>query len=256
MKHLVISVSSDSSLDLLSPYADILVLDDNESEFNNAVYETVYIRSHFSHPSLMPQNFRDEIDTLVKQAQDTNPAVRFIDSMDTVDSIVAFEDKWLQYKAFSKFMSRTELYTNELGSESFKRPIYKNRLSSRGSGITWDKAKVIESSAGWIIQETLDIQEELRIYIIFGEVYPYGAVKQSMTEGNKAEGINSRALTQDEIEFSSSLVKEASHLDMVGIDIARTADGTLKLIEVNRSPGFAKFYELTRVNLAQNLYER
>ncbi|RYX79065.1 hypothetical protein EON76_04130 [bacterium] len=42
---------------------------------------------------------------------------------------------------------------------------------------------------------------------------------------------------------------------MAGIDIVRTAYGKLVLLEVNRSPGFAKFYDLTGINLADRLYE-
>lgn len=254
MKNLVIAVSPDSSLELLKPFADIVVLDKGVIQKSGTAYGTVYIRSHFSQPSTLPQKFRTEIDTLVQQVKTKNPAVTFIDGMDTVDAIVAFEDKWLQYKTFANFMPRTQLYDGELSVSDFTRPIYKNRLSSRGSGVTWDSNKISGIPSDWIVQESLDIREELRVYIIRGEVYPIGAVKQSMTEGNKAQGTHSRDLTQDEISFASSLMKQVPTLDIVGIDIARTVDGVLKLMEVNRSPGFAKFYELTGFNLAGKLY--
>jgi hypothetical protein len=254
MKNLVIAVSPDSSLELLKNYADVVVLDKEWTSNPDAVYDTVYIRSHFSQPSTLPQNFRKEIDRLVQDAKRTNPAVKFIDSMDNVDAIVACEDKWLQYKTFGQLMPHTELYDDDLDISHFVRPIFKNRLSSRGSGVTWNREKVIGSEGNWIVQESLDIQEELRIYIIFGEVYPVGAVKRSMTEAQKAESANSRHLTQDEIDFSLNLIKQAPGLDIVGIDAARASDGSLYLMEVNRSPGFAKFHELTGANLADMLY--
>jgi glutathione synthase/RimK-type ligase-like ATP-grasp enzyme len=75
-----------------------------------------------------------------------------------------------------------------------------------------------------------------------------------MTEGQKAESANSRNLTQDEIDFSLNLIKQAPGLDIVGVDAARASDGILYLMEVNRSPGFAKFHELTGANLADMLY--
>jgi len=256
MKNLVIAVSPDSSLELLRPFADVVVLDKGLIKNSDTSYDTVYIRSHFSQQSTLPQNFRSEIDSLVQQAKGKNPKVKFIDDMDNVDTIVAFEDKWLQYTTFGKFMPRTELYDNNLNTSSFVRPVYKNRLSSRGSGITWDREKVVGSPGNWIVQESLEIREELRVYIIFGEVYPIGAVKQSMTEGNKAQGVNSRALTQDEIKFSLNLIEQTPGLDVVGIDIASTSDGKISLMEVNRSPGFAKFYELTGFNLADKLYDK
>ncbi len=253
MKNLVIAVSPDSSLELLSNFADIIVLDKDVIEPIETPYNTVYIRSHFSQESTLPQNFRNEIDSIVQQVKAINPDVTFIDDMDNVDSIVAFEDKWLQYKTFGEFMPRTVLYDG-VDVSSFVRPVYKKRLSSRGTGVTWNAGNVVGSAEDWLVQESINIQEELRIYIIYGEIYPVGAVKQSMTEGNKAQGTSSRALNQDEIEFSSNLIKKAPTLDIVGIDIARTDSGELKLMEVNRSPGFAKFYDLTGFNLADKLY--
>ncbi|MGV9001821.1 MAG: ATP-grasp domain-containing protein [Candidatus Saccharimonadaceae bacterium] len=254
MKNLVIAVSPDSSLELLHHFADIVLLDKDLILGSSIFYDTVYIRSHFSEPSTLPQNFRSEIDTLVQSAREVNPGVKFIDSMDTVDEIVTFEDKWHQYTKFQKFMPPTQLYNDSLDISRFVRPVYKKRLSSRGNGVTWDRQKVVNSSDDWIIQESLDIQEELRVYVIYGEVYPIGAVKQSMTEGEKAQGVTYRTLTKDETKFSLGLMEQAPGLDIVGIDIARTIDGKLKLMEVNRSPGFAKFKELTNVNLADLLY--
>ncbi len=255
MKNLVLAVSPDSSLDLLKPHADIIVLDKDVPEFVDEYYDTVYIRSHFSQPSTMPQNFQSEIEEVVERIKHTNNNVRFIDGMYTVDAIVAFEDKWLQYETFNEFMPRTQLLDTHTDISSFVRPIYKNRLSSRGSGVTWNRQTAEDSVYGWIVQESIEVEEELRVYIILGEVYSVGAVKRSMMERGKAESISSRALSQDEIDFSSRIIKQSPGLDMVGIDMARSVDGRFYLIEVNRSPGFAKFCEITGVNLAERLYE-
>lgn len=256
MKHLVIGVSAESSLELLGSFADIVELDKGVVAGQDVAYDTVYIRSHFSKPSLSPEYFRSEIEALVQRAKNNNPHVRFVDGMDTVDAILAFEDKWHQYKLFGSFMPRTEEYDERTDVASFIRPIYKNRVSSNGAGVTWDAIKAVRSNNQWIIQESLNIQEELRIYILFGEVYPVGAVRRTMTEGQKAQAIDFRTLTEDEMSFSLNVLKQAPSLDVVGIDIARTADGTLSLMEVNRSPGFAKFEELTGINLASVIYEK
>ena len=255
MKNLVIAVSPDSSLELLQPFADILVLDKRLIDYGDKFYETVYIRSHFSQQSTSPENFRNEIDRIVQQVKAKNLNVKFIDNVDNVDTIVAFEDKWLQYVTFAKFMPRTEIYSNNISTSSFVRPVFKNRLSSRGSGVTWDKDKVSRLRSDWIVQESLEIQEELRVYIIRDEVYPVGVVKQSMTEGSKAQGLSSRSLRYDEISFLTNIIKQVPKLEFVGIDIARSTNGGLNLIEVNRSPGFARFFDLTGVNLAHQLYK-
>lgn len=201
MKNLVIAVSADSSLELLKPHADIIVLNKNPIAEITKPYETAYIRSHFSHPSTLPQVFRNKIDAIVSRAKMLNPHVKFIDTMDNVDTIVAFEDKWLQYKTFGEFMPRTEIYNDTFDISSFTHPVYKNRLSSRGAGVTWNKENATDSENGWIIQESLDIDEELRVYVIQGDVYPIGAVKQNMTEDRKAQALDSRELTHDEIDF-------------------------------------------------------
>ena len=87
-------------------------------------------------------------------------------------------------------------------------------------------------------------------------MYPIGAVRHSMTQEQATQAVDSRKLTQDEIDFAQKVGQQAPHLDIVGLDIARTTDGRSCLIEVNRSPGFAKFHTLTGVNLADILYEK
>ncbi len=255
MNHLVIAVSKDSSLELLGKYADVIVLDKEPMPTCLKSYKSVYIRSHFSTPELSPQNFRDEIQKLVTLAKTENPNLLFIDGMSTVDAIIEFEDKWNQYKKFSDFMPLTKMLNSMEDVSEFAHPIFKKRLSSRGAGVTWDRQKTEVSTGSWVVQESLDIQEELRVYCILGKVYSVGAVKQSMTVNDKAQSVGSRILSQDEIDFSLRVIKHCPNLDIVGIDIARSLDGKLSLMEVNRSPGFAKFNELTGINLADRLYE-
>ena len=43
-------------------------------------------------------------------------------------------------------------------------------------------------------------------------------------------------------------VARLSKLDFIGIDVARIGDGSLKLIEVDRSPQFKRFTEITGIN--------
>ena len=255
MNNLVIAVSTESSAGLLGKYADVILLDKDTVESKDTFYDTLYIRSHFAEQDTLPQNFRKEINSLVQQTKRVNPKVKIIDNMDNVDEIIAFEDKWLQYNIFGSFMPYTKLFDRQLSISDFRRPIYKNRLSSNGSGVTCDREKALTSFGDWVVQESLGIQEELRVYVIFGHVFTIGVVRQSMTENSKAQGVSARELTDDEVQFSLSVMEKAPDLEIVGLDIARTTSGELRLIEVNRSPGFAKFYELTGVNLAKNLYE-
>lgn len=254
MKNLVIAVSPDSSLELLGAFADIIVLDKDSLPADMPYYDTLYIRSHFGQASTLPQVFRTEIDQLVHQAKQSNPTIKFIDDTYTVDTILAVEDKWLQHKTFGDFMPRTELLTDEFDTSHFERPIFKQRLSSHGNGVTWDIKKVTQPTEEWLIQESLNIIEELRVYIIHGKVYPIGAVRQSKTMNQNTQAVDSRHLTQEEIAFSFNIGKQSPTMDIIGIDIARTSDGKLYLMEVNRSPGFGVFAKLTGINLASFLY--
>lgn len=255
MNNLVISVSLDSSIGLLESYADMILLDKNELANIATTYDTVYIRSHFGHPSMSPQTYRNKIEDILDKAKRSNSKVKFIDGMDNVDALVSFEDKWQQYKLFGKFMPRTVLYTDDTDSSTFSYPVYKKRLSSRGNGVTWNQEEAEPWTKEWVVQESLDIAEELRIYVICDEVYDVGAVRRNKTSQQNTQVISTRKLLQNEIDFSLSIMAKAPELDFVGLDIARAADRSLVLLEANRSPGFAKFSELSGVNLASVLYK-
>ncbi len=253
MKHLVVTVSAESSIELLRKHADVLILDQDVELNIQHPYESLYIRSHFSEPKLQPQNFRNEISRIVAQSKEKNPNIKVIDEMDTVEKIINFEDKWKQYQMFSEFVPRTQLL-DEVESTDDRKMIYKKRLSSRGEGVTRDIRDVHGLANDWITQEMLDISEELRIYVVCGRVYPAGAVRRSMTNGQKTQAISARELTQDEVTFATMIYRRATNLDVVGLDVARTATGELRLMEVNRSPGFSVFATLTGVNIADLLY--
>ncbi len=253
MNHLVITVSADSSLQLLGEYADFIVLDKDPMPAELKSYKSVYIRSHFSTPELSPQNYRTEIEGLLKKVLDKNKDVYFFDNMNTVDAIVEFEDKWRQYEKFAEFMPLTKQLSNS-DSPEFMVPIYKKRLSSRGNGVTWNRSEVSEDLNDWIIQETLDIVEEIRIYTINGDIYPIGAIRRSMTDEHKTLAINYRKLTAEEIDFATKITAKAPSFSVLGLDIAHTKEDGLFLMEVNRSPGFGAFEKLTNVNLADFIY--
>lgn len=254
MKNLVITVSPESSIDLLKRFADVIILDKESVPNKLPFYETLYIRSHFGHPSTLPEVFRSEIEAIVYRAKQENPNIRFIDDTDTVDKVMDFEDKWNQYEIFSSFMPKTELLNNDLDVTGFDQPIFKHRFSSHGNGVTWDLKETTSPRQDWLVQESLNIYEELRIYVINGKVYAIGAVRQSKTLDQNTHALDTRSLESDEIDFASRIGQQVPSMSIVGLDIARNSDGKLYLMEVNRSPGFGKFAELTGVNLASFLY--
>jgi hypothetical protein len=106
MKNLVITVSPESSIDLLKGFADIVVLDKEPVPNKLPSYETLYIRSHFGQPATLPEVFRSKIEDIVQRAKYENPDIKFIDNTDTVDKVLGAEDKWNQYEIFSNFMPK------------------------------------------------------------------------------------------------------------------------------------------------------
>lgn len=254
MKNLVITVSPESSIELLKDFADVIVLDKEPLQSNIPHYETLYIRSHFGQDATLPQVFSKEIEDIVERAKAENPNIKFIDGTDTIEKILSAEDKWLQYESFGALMPRTILFDRKEEVLDFIRPVFKNRFSSRGNGVTWEMKNVTDPTSSWIVQESLDISEELRAYIIYGQVYPICAIRQSKNLNQNTQAFDSRNLIEDEIVFSKKVAECAAGMDIIGIDIARAIDGRLYLMEVNRSPGFGKFRELTGINLARFLY--
>lgn len=252
MQHLVLTVSPESSIPLLRQHADLLLLDKDPLPARLPFYNSLYIRSHFASPKTVPQVFTTQIDAIVAMAKRANPDVKIIDGMDSVEKIVAFEDKWNQYTLFKTFMPRTEVLT-DYKNTAFLKPIFKKRLSSRGTGVQWDQPTE-SPDEDWIVQESIEIREEVRMYTIRGTVYPTGAIRRSQTEVKSAGAVASRKLTPDEIVFAESIAAAAPTLDILGLDVARSTDGRLYVLEANRSPGFGAFATLTAVNLADELY--
>ncbi|MEO7904832.1 MAG: hypothetical protein ABIR91_03505, partial [Candidatus Saccharimonadales bacterium] len=166
MKHLVVTVSTDSSVQLLASFADVILLDKPPTPIELNSYDTLYIRSVFSQDTTLPQLFRSQIDTLVRLASRTNPTIYYIDDMDTVDQILTFEDKWHEYQTLGEFMPSTQVYDTPATALHFAHSVFKKRLSSRGTGVTWNRQNVTDPFSEWIVQDSLDIAEELRIYAI------------------------------------------------------------------------------------------
>jgi glutathione synthase/RimK-type ligase-like ATP-grasp enzyme len=254
MKHLVLTTSPDSSIDLLKEFADVIVLDKQAVPEDLMFYDTLYIRSNFSKPSTRPELFILQVDEVVQRLKRANSDIQVIDNTDSVEKIIDIEDKWHQYKIFNKYMSHTTLLSSDLEVSDFKRPVFKHRLSSQGSGVTWNIDEATSPYEDWIVQESIDIVEELRIYVINNIVYPIATVRQSKTLNKGVKAIDFRNLASSELEFASLIEQCVPSLDFIGLDVAINSDGKLYLIEVNRSPGFGKFTSLTGINLARFLY--
>ena len=56
-------------------------------------------------------------------------------------------------------------------------------------------------------------------------------------------------VSDKEMKLMAQVCQLRPELEIIGVDIAVLGNGDLRVIEVNRSPQFLKFYQLTGINL-------
>lgn len=126
----------------------------------------------------------------------------------------------------------------------------KPRLSSRGRGIVLRKIN-IDPSQRYIRQPLLPIKGEYRIYGLFSSILPVAAVRSSKTATSKVKVIGVEEIPQNLLGFAEKVYKKLPRLELVGFDVVLLEDGRPILLEINRSPQFTRYNEVTGINLAE-----
>lgn len=204
--------------------------------------DLVYFRDPFNDPDYQPDPFH--IDQLIAQHRDA----QIVDHITSFQDILELEDKYLQSEVYQDLYPVTWLPSQHefVPGSNLAKP----RISQRAKNIIFDLAslegRTLDDS--WIIQELLDIKEELRVYVVCGDVLDQASIKSSKASG-KVKIIGDRLLTPEEIVFVHQAMEKCP-LDVVGFDIAVLPGGQYKVIEANRSPQFLRYGERTGINLA------
>lgn len=220
----------------------------DEIDFKNLVtrdpFDVIYIRDPFNNPKLSMSMIRGKLQLLYQ----LQSHAYYIDHANLSEHIF-FEDKWLQYETLGEYMPVT---THAMANTFVNgQHIAKKRLSSRSRDIIFT-ADAVPLSHDWIIQDRLNIQEELRVYVVKGAILKLATIKASKSPQSKTKVIGTRELQKAEYEFAEAVFKKIQWLDFAGFDIALTDEG-LKMLEVNRSPQFVRYNEAIGSNLANNL---
>lgn len=150
----------------------------------------------------------------------------------------SFEDKYCQFMKHSGYIPNAFLTSD--GTFLNGKHLAKKRISQHAKDICFNEANFDDD---YIIQDSMDIQEELRVYVIFNNLVEQATIKTSKSPDSKVKVIGKRHLTEKEKAICKKIAA-LSGLDFIGIDLAILKNGELKLIEANRSPQFKRFVEL------------
>ena len=213
---------------------------------NKKDLSAIYFRDPFNTAEYDEAQIKQVIDIVKK----SNPSATYIDNIENYHDI-AIEDKWLQYQKLGKYMPTTNTLS-ATGRFNEGEHIAKQRISSRGRGIAFNRDQ-IDRSQDYIIQPLLDIKKEYRIFGINGKIVERGAVRTAKTTSSKVKMQKAEKIPIDVLEFARGIYKLIPRLDFVGFDIAVLSDGSKILIEINRSPQFKRYNQITNDNLADDL---
>lgn len=214
-----------------------------KQKLNSKKFDFIYIKDPFTY-DYTEKDLKNKINFIIRNSKKSY----FIDNIkDAAD--VFFEDKFIQYKLFNKFMPQT----NILSDMNFKEGvpyIIKKRISSRAKDIFFNKDEISKKDAGaYIIQERIPIEKEFRVYVIFGQIIQTVSIKRSKTETNHIKIVGAEKINTKLNEYVKEIIID-NKFDFIGLDIALSA-GKYYLIEVNRGCQFNAFYTQTKTNLAE-----
>ncbi len=206
-------------------------------------YDLVYFRDPFTDKYDLTT-----IGAIVDNIRKLNPETYFIDNIASLEDFL-IEDKWKQYELFKDLMPKTEL-VDDFSLLDFDKQFVKKKISARARGIIFSHDQINSSDApeDYIAQEKINIVEEIRVITVKGEILNIGVKKTSKTDSTKVKVTDSVILTKDIKEIARCTMNLLPTLDLTGIDIARTDEGELILIEVNRSPQFLSSTKFTGEN--------
>lgn len=216
------------------------------NRLTNNTYDYIYFGYHFR--DINKEASSELLNVVLKNKK----SAYVIDSIKTIEDIY-FEDKWLQYQYFSKFMPKTQLL-NSLSDSNNDKYITKERISGRAEGIFFNSIGLDKNNCNkYIIQDKMDIQKEYRIYVICNKILPKATVKSSKTSTSQVKVIGSEVISPNIIKFVEKILTKNT-FDLIGLDLALTESGPF-LIEINRTCLFNSYFTQTNINLAKVLLD-
>ena len=241
MKKILWTTKNDLSAHLFKEWTICFYEDQNPTENT----ELVYFRDPFNDANFKP--IPEKINTIIDFYKNS----KSVDNIRCFEDMKRAEDKYHQYEIFGeKIMPKTYL-PSQIKFQVGKH-LAKPRISQRAKNILF-KIDDIELNDDWIIQEILPIKEEIRVYVVNGKVSKTVSIKSSKQFG-KVKVIGIRNISDKELSFIQKVIQKIPTLDFVGFDVAILENDDLKIIEANRSPQFATYFQRTNQNPVLNLH--
>ncbi len=258
-KFLIATTSVDLSMPLLVQAAqgqgiDVVTvsfedsLEAVESSLMGNNFELIYIRDPFNTGTYDDAHIKAVMELITA----SQPQSYYVDGTKTYADLL-FEDKHAQYQQLTEFMPKTEILTD---TNQFieGRHIIKKRISSRGRGVHFASEQHMYNG-DYIVQPYLPIAEEYRAVVVRGRVLPEAILRRSKTPEHPIKGIKSVKIPSECSRFVSQISSKLPEFDLVGMDIMRTKDGKMYLLEANRSCQFNVYTRLTGVDVAGELVQ-
>jgi hypothetical protein len=248
---LIVTTRSDSSLEyFLQDNVYVAYFEDAVPAFVGVItthhFDIVYLRDPFNTGILSLETIATKLDLVQKHV---SSGAYYVDQVRDVQAIL-IEDKWRQYQRWRPWMPHTILggsvdsITGQL--------VAKKRISTRSRDIRFD-IRSADVTSDWIVQKRLALQEELRVYVLFGQPIVSAGERRSKSPTQRTSVTGLRRLSSEEQMFTEKITEQMKELDFVGLDIGVTPSG-LCLIEVNRSPQFKRYNELSGSNLVADFW--
>lgn len=244
MKNVVISAKNDVAALRYQEYARVINVDEEVNFEGWAEVDSVYLRLHFCHENM--DEIRERVDGVLRRFENAY----FINGVERFDDLLRLENKWSLAKMLEGYMPRA--YSLEEVPRGATGLVYKQRLSRCGHNTKFDAHESLDPEE-YFAQERMVVLEELRVYIVLGEIVELAAIRTTKMETQKVKMVGVRALDEVEKNFVREVIARLPRADFVGLDIARVAAG-YKVIEVNWTPVFSAYRRMTNIDLAGRLY--
>lgn len=249
MKSALFTTHADLALPLWESHVDAIYYYNDELPETFPHFEKVYFRDPFNDPLDLTTDGR--LDEITTKFFHDNPDCYSIDHVKTVEDFY-IEDKWRQFYQFGEeFMPMTWLAREQefVPGEM----VIKKRISCRCRDVHFTVPENVNLDS-YIVQRRVRIKTEMRVFYLNGQVFRTAETRTSKTESQGVKVLGEHQLNDEQMDFVARAMQKFPELDFVGVDLAVLDDGSLTIIEINRSPQFKRFYEVTGINLAAKVF--